>query len=91
LRPQASTIACDCNKAELDKIQLNGERIVQQFRTILVSDARLRTITKDLEEEAKIDAIAGRKAESLCKKREYKEGVDKRREEKLAKKAEKQA
>jgi hypothetical protein len=78
-------------QAELDKIQPNGERIVQQFETILVGDARLRTMTRDLEEERKIDALAAKKAESLRKKREYKEGVEKRREERLAKKAEKQA
>jgi hypothetical protein len=28
-------------QAELDKVQLDGERIVQQFGTILVGDARL--------------------------------------------------
>jgi hypothetical protein len=28
-------------QAELDKNQLNGERTVQQFKTILVGDARL--------------------------------------------------
>jgi hypothetical protein len=78
-------------QAELDKIQPNGERIVQQFGTILVGDARLRTMTRDLEEERKIEALAAKKAESLRKKREYREGVEKRREERLVKKAEKQA
>jgi hypothetical protein len=28
-------------QAKLDKVQLDGERIVQQFKTILVSDAKL--------------------------------------------------
>jgi len=32
-------------------------------------------MTRNLEEEAKVDAIAARKAESLWKKREYQEGV----------------
>ena len=48
-------------------------------------------MTRDLEEERKIDALAAKKAESLRKKREYKEGVEKRCKERLAKKAEKQA
>jgi hypothetical protein len=78
-------------QVELNKIQPNGERIVQQFRTILVGDARLCTITRDLEEKAKIEALAVKKAESLRKKREYREGVEKRCKERLAKKAQKQA
>jgi hypothetical protein len=48
-------------------------------------------MTRDLEEEAKIKALAAKKAESLRKKREYREGVEKRREERSAKKAETQA
>jgi|SRR5271155_2230800 len=48
--------------------------------------SRLRTTTRDLE-EAKIDAIAARDAESPRKKREYREGGKKRREERLVKKA----
>jgi hypothetical protein len=78
-------------QAELYKIQPNGERIVQQFGTILVGDARLRTMTRDLDEERRVDALQARKAESLRKKRQYREGVEKRREEREAKKAEKQA
>ncbi len=74
-------------QAELDKQQPNGERVVQQFGTILVGDARLKTIARNLEEEAKIEAIQARKAESLRKKREYKEGVAKRKKERLEKKA----
>jgi hypothetical protein len=78
-------------QAELDKVRLDGECIVQQFKTILVSDARLQTITRNLEEEHKIDALAAKKAESLRKKREYREGVERCKEEREAKKAEKQA
>jgi hypothetical protein len=48
-------------------------------------------MTRDLEEEHKIKALVAKKAESLRKKREYREGVKKRCEERLAKKAEKQA
>jgi len=52
-------------------------------------------MTRNLEEEAKIEAIQNKKAESLRKKREYREGVTKRKEERAAKKdrklAEKQA
>jgi hypothetical protein len=44
-------------------------------------------MTKNLEEEARVDAIQAKKAESLWKKREYKEGVAKRKEEREAKKA----
>ena len=78
-------------QAELDKARLDGERIVQQFGTILVGDARLRTMTQNLDEERRVDALQAKKAESLRKKREYREGVEKRREEREAKKAEKLA
>ena len=67
-------------QAELDKIRPNSKRVVQQFGTILVGDARLRVATRNLEEEAAIEAIQARKAESRRKKREYREGVEKRRE-----------
>jgi len=59
--------------------------------TIFVGDVRLQTITRNLEEERRIDALAAKKAESLRQKREYKEGVERRKEEREAKKAEKQA
>jgi hypothetical protein len=78
-------------QAELDKVRLDGERIVQQYGTILVGDARLRTMTRNLEEERRVDALQAKKAESLRKKREYREGVEKHREEREAKKAEKLA
>ena len=78
-------------QAELDKNQPNGERVVQPYGTILVGDARLRTMTRNLEEEARVEAIQAKKAESLRKKREYREGVAKRKEEREAKKAEKLA
>jgi Skp family chaperone for outer membrane proteins len=78
-------------QAELDKVRPDGERIVQQYGTILVGDARLRTMTRNLEEERRVDALQAKKAESLRKKREYREGVEKRREEREAKKAEKLA
>jgi hypothetical protein len=48
-------------------------------------------MTRNLEEERKVDALQAKKAESLWKKREYREGVEKRREEREAKKAEKLA
>ena len=78
-------------QAELDKVRPDGERIVQQYGTILVGDARLRTMTRNLEEERRVDALQAKKAESLRKKREYREGVEKRRKEREAKKAEKLA
>jgi hypothetical protein len=37
-------------QAELDKLKPNSEQVVQQFGTILVGDARLRTMTQNLEE-----------------------------------------
>jgi hypothetical protein len=49
----------------LDKIRLNREQTVQQFGTILVSNTRLQTITRDLEEEYKIEALQAKKAELL--------------------------
>ena len=59
----------------MNKTQLNGERHVQKFGTILVEDARLRTIIRNEEEEAQIKAIHIRKKESKRKKQEYAEGV----------------
>jgi hypothetical protein len=44
-------------EAELAEIKTNGERTVQQFGTILVGDARLRTIVWNLDEEMKVEAI----------------------------------
>jgi len=55
-------------QAELDKNQPNGERVVQPYGTILVGDARLRTMTRNLEEEARVEAIQAKKAELLRKK-----------------------
>jgi hypothetical protein len=55
-------------QAELDKVRPDSEHIVQQFGTILIGDARLRTMTRNLEEERKIDALAVKKAESLRRK-----------------------
>jgi hypothetical protein len=53
----------------LDKNQSNGERIVEQFGTILLGDARLRTMVRGPEGEAKIDTIQPRRAESPRKRR----------------------
>lgn len=68
-------------QAELDKVRPDGERVVQQFGTILVGDARLRTMTRNLEEERKVAALQAKQAKSLRKKREYREGVEQRRKE----------
>jgi hypothetical protein len=76
-------------QAELDKNHPNGERVVVQYGTILVGDARLQTMTRNLEEERRVEAIEAKKAESRRKKREYREGVEQRKEEREAKKAEK--
>ena len=76
---------------ELDINHPNGKRTVQQFGTILVGDARLRTMTRNLEEERRVEAIQAKKAESLRKKREYREGVEKRGGEREAKNAQKLA
>ena len=76
-------------QAELDKNQPNREWVVVQYGTILVGDARLRTMTRNLEEERRVEAIEAKKAESHRKKREYREGVAQRKEEREAKKAEK--
>ena len=76
-------------QAELDKNQPNREWVVVQYGTILVGDARLRTMTRNLEEERRVEAIEAKKAESRRKKREYREGVAQRKEEREAKKAEK--
>jgi hypothetical protein len=78
-------------QAELDKVRPDRERIVQQFGTILVGDARLWTITRNLEEERRVEALRAKKAASLRKKKEYQEGVEKRRKEREAKKAKKLA
>ncbi len=59
----------------------------------MVSDARLNTITRNLAEEAAIDAIEARKAETLRKGREKEkeEGLASLKAECEAKKAEKEA
>jgi hypothetical protein len=44
-------------------------------------------MTRNLEEQRKVEALQAKKAESLWKKREYREGVERRREERDAKKA----
>ena len=76
-------------QAELNKVRPDGERIVQQFETISVGDARLRTMTQNLEEECRVEALQAKKADSLRKK-EYQEGVQKRREEMEVKKPKRQ-
>ena len=48
-------------------------------------------MTRNLDKEHRADALQAKKAESLWKKREYREGVERRREEREAKKAEKLA
>jgi hypothetical protein len=75
----------------LDKNQPNGERHIQQFRTILVSDVRLRSIVWNEAKEAEIERIRIKKEESKCKKEEYVEGVASRKVVRLEKKAEKAA
>jgi hypothetical protein len=78
-------------QAELDKVRPNGERTVQQFGTILVGDARLQVSARnDTEEQAK-EALRLKKETSLRKKQEYREGVAKRKAERLEKRAAKEA
>ncbi len=57
----------------------------------MVGDARLKTIARNLAEEAAIDAMEARKAERLRKRREKEEGLASRKAEREAKKAEKEA
>lgn len=78
-------------QAESDKNQPKGERHIQQFRTILVGDARLRAIVHNEHEEAEIERIRAQKEESLLKKQLYKEGVDAHKAERLAKTVEREA
>lgn len=78
-------------QAELDKVRPDRERIVQQFGTILVSNTRLRTITRNLEKEYRIEVLQAKKAVLLHKKKEYQERVKKYCKEKKAKKAKKLA
>lgn len=42
-----------------------GSGLFSGYRIISVSDARLRTMTKNLKEEARVEAIQAKKAESL--------------------------
>lgn len=58
-------------QAELDKNQPKGKQDIQQFRTILVSDARLRAIVRNKHEEAEIERIRVQKEESQLKKQLY--------------------
>ena len=44
-------------QTELNRTQHNDEQHVQQFDTILVEDARLRTMIQNEEEKAQIEAI----------------------------------
>ena len=78
-------------QAELEKVRPNGERTVQQFGTITVGDARLKVIARNEAEEAAKECIALKKAESQCKKEEYRARVESRKLERLVKKASKKA
>jgi len=51
-------------QAELDKNRPKSERHIQQFRTILVGDARLRAIVRNEHEEAEIEHVRVQKEES---------------------------
>src|SRR5438034_7786007 len=62
-------------QTELNKTQHNSEQHVQQFGTILVEDARLRTMIQNVEEKAQIETIHVRKEESKRKKQEYADGI----------------
>ena len=57
----------------------------------MVGDARLKTIARNLAEEAAINALEACKAERLRKKREKAEGIASQKAECAAKKAEKEA
>ena len=63
-----------------------GERHVQQFGTILVGDARLKTMARNTAEEARKVALHKKKEDSQRQKREKAEGVAERKLERLAKK-----
>jgi Skp family chaperone for outer membrane proteins len=77
-------------QAELAKIKPNGERTVRQFGTILVGDARLKVIAQNEAEERAKEALRLKK-NLQRKKQEYKEGVAKRKAERIAKKAAQEA
>lgn len=77
-------------QAELDKNQPKGQQHLQQFRTILLSDARLGAIVRNKHEEAEIKRIRVQKEESQLKKQLYREGVDACKAERLAKMVEKE-
>jgi DDE superfamily endonuclease len=76
---------------ELDKARLNRDRHIQQFRTILVRDARLRAIVRNEAEDAAVEAIHTKKEESQRKKEEYRARVESRKADRLVKKAQKDA
>ena len=78
-------------QTELNKTQHNDEQHVQQFGTILVEDARLRTMIQNEEEKTQIEAIHVQKKESKCKKKKYTDNVASWKAEHLRKKAEKKA
>ena len=78
-------------QTELNRTQHNDEQHVQQFDTILVEDARLRTMIQNEEEKTQIETIHVQKKESKRKKKKYTDGVASRKAERLQKKAEKEA
>ena len=78
-------------QTELDRIQHNDEQHVQQFSTILVEDARLRTMIQNEEEKTQIEAIHVQKKESKRKKQKYMNDVASQKAECLQKKTEKKA
>jgi len=73
-------------QAEQEKVRPKGERHVQQFGTILVGDARLKTMARNTAEEARKVALHKKKEDSQRQKREKAEGVAERKLERLAKK-----
>ena len=73
-------------QAEQEKVRPRGERHVQQFGTILVGDARLKTMARNTAEEARKVALHKKKEDSQRQKREKAEGVAERKLERLAKK-----
>ena len=56
-------------QTELNRTQFNDEQHVQQFDTILVENARLRTIVQNEEEKTQIETIHVQKKESKHKKK----------------------
>ena len=76
-------------QTELNRTQYNDEWHVQQFGTILVEDARLRTMIQNEEEKTQIETICVQKKELKHKKKKYMNDVASQKAEHLQKKTEK--